>query len=199
MIRRSLIVLLSVLSLSTAVVFVASFASGKDGVLWDVVDSHDSLVVFNANRGGASFLISRFSLDEYGTSAEKLEHAPQARESLKNARRAVLTTLGKRNQMTQASSNAICFEYAVPSGSVPAPPGILPNNGHVTFPLWCPLLLFAANPIFAFIRGPLRRRARRKRNQCIQCGYSLIGLTEQRCPECGTAVIKDFTSEPPVL
>ncbi len=35
--------------------------------------------------------------------------------------------------------------------------------------------------------GPLRCHRRRKRNQCIHCGYRLTGLVEARCPECGTA------------
>lgn len=30
-----------------------------------------------------------------------------------------------------------------------------------------------------------RRQRRRAANQCVACGYSLTGLTEKRCPECG--------------
>jgi hypothetical protein len=32
----------------------------------------------------------------------------------------------------------------------------------------------------------IARRRRRKRGSCVHCGYSLTGLTEPRCPECGT-------------
>jgi hypothetical protein len=53
-------------------------------------------------------------------------------------------------------------------------------------PLWCPIVLFAAYPVLAFIRGPVRRYRRRKRGLCTRCGYNLTGLTEPRCPECGT-------------
>lgn len=33
-----------------------------------------------------------------------------------------------------------------------------------------------------------RALARRKRNHCVQCGYSLRGNVSGRCPECGTEV-----------
>ncbi len=52
-------------------------------------------------------------------------------------------------------------------------------------PLWTLLVMLATYPVFAFIRGPLLRRLRRRRNQCADCGYSLIGLPGLRCPECG--------------
>jgi fructose-specific phosphotransferase system IIC component len=40
-------------------------------------------------------------------------------------------------------------------------------------------------------RGPLQAQIRRELNErgiplCIRCGYNLTGLTQPRCPECGT-------------
>ncbi len=64
----------------------------------------------------------------------------------------------------------------------------LVNQGVTGFPLWAPFILFAAYPTLAFIRGPVRRWRRRKRGLCIHCGYNLTGLTEPRCPECGQAI-----------
>ena len=54
-------------------------------------------------------------------------------------------------------------------------------------PFWSIAALAVIYPSAALAVGPLRRRRRRKRNQCVQCGYNLRGLTERRCPECGRA------------
>lgn len=56
----------------------------------------------------------------------------------------------------------------------------------VGMPFWAPAALLLAGPAVALIRGPIRRRRRRKRGECIDCGYNLHGLPEPRCPECGT-------------
>jgi hypothetical protein len=47
---------------------------------------------------------------------------------------------------------------------------------------------FLAYPAFVVIRGPARRWRRCKRGLCVKCGYSLTGLTEARCPECGAGM-----------
>ncbi len=60
----------------------------------------------------------------------------------------------------------------------------LPTVTLVNVPYWLPLPLFAAYPIIAFIRGPLRRYRRRKRGLCVACGYDLRG-SPGRCSECG--------------
>ncbi|MCC6968880.1 MAG: hypothetical protein IT434_01540 [Phycisphaerales bacterium] len=36
-----------------------------------------------------------------------------------------------------------------------------------------------------------RRRIRRARGQCVDCGYSLAGISGERCPECGSIVAHD--------
>jgi len=47
--------------------------------------------------------------------------------------------------------------------------------------------LCAVYPFVAILRSPARRRRyRRKHGLCLNCGYSLTGLTENRCPECAT-------------
>ena len=53
-------------------------------------------------------------------------------------------------------------------------------------PLWCLFILASAVPTSAFMQGSLRRWRRGKRGHCLTCGYNLTGLTEPRCPECGT-------------
>lgn len=56
-------------------------------------------------------------------------------------------------------------------------------------PIWVLFAILAACPLTAWWRGPFLRRRRRRRHQCIRCGYNLTGLTEPRCPECGTAYV----------
>ena len=62
------------------------------------------------------------------------------------------------------------------------------QNLRVQAPLWFLVLRFAAYPALAFIRGPLRRWRRRRKGLCAKCGYNLTGLTAPRCPECGTEI-----------
>jgi len=54
---------------------------------------------------------------------------------------------------------------------------------------WVVLIVLAAvsavYPLLAFYRGPWRRRRRRKRGQCLACGYNLTGNKSGTCPECG--------------
>ncbi len=45
--------------------------------------------------------------------------------------------------------------------------------------------LLATYPTIAFIRGPVRRRRRRRAGLCIKCGYDLTGNESGVCPECG--------------
>lgn len=40
--------------------------------------------------------------------------------------------------------------------------------------------------VFAFLRPLIRHLYRRRRGLCLTCGYSLTGLSEPRCPECGS-------------
>lgn len=64
-------------------------------------------------------------------------------------------------------------------------------------PFWFVAGLLLVLPAIAGVRGPLRRLRRRRRGECIHCGYNLTGLTEPRCPECG----REFSpaAKPPVL
>ena len=56
---------------------------------------------------------------------------------------------------------------------------------QVFMPLGPSCLFFGVFPGICFVRGPVRRWHRRRRNRCVRCGYNLTGLTEPRCPECG--------------
>jgi hypothetical protein len=56
-------------------------------------------------------------------------------------------------------------------------------------PFWAVFAVLMAWPALAFVRGPVRRWRRRREGRCTQCGYSLKGLPEPRCPECGKPAV----------
>ena len=60
--------------------------------------------------------------------------------------------------------------------------------GLIRTPTWTVSTIFAAYPMLAFFRGPLRRWRRRRRGLCIRCGYNLEGNVSGVCPECGAEV-----------
>jgi len=56
---------------------------------------------------------------------------------------------------------------------------------YLAGPIWLLIIPTATYPAVAFLRGPFTRYLRRKRRQCLVCGYSLIGNITGVCPECG--------------
>jgi hypothetical protein len=56
----------------------------------------------------------------------------------------------------------------------------------IRMPAWLPVVLLLVQPIRAIIFGPWLWRRRERNHLCLACGYERIGLTEPRCPECGT-------------
>ena len=63
-----------------------------------------------------------------------------------------------------------------------------PSYHVLIVPYWLPVVVFAAYPLIAFMRGPLRRWRRRSKGSCQECGYNLTGNESGKCPECGTAI-----------
>jgi hypothetical protein len=61
-----------------------------------------------------------------------------------------------------------------------------PTMADLTVSPWLLFALFGFGPTLVLIRGPLSRSQRRKKHQCLFCGYSLTGNTSGVCPECGT-------------
>lgn len=55
-------------------------------------------------------------------------------------------------------------------------------------PCWGAVVLFAAYPTIGLLRGPLRRRRRRRGHLCQKCGYNLTGNVSGVCPECGRSL-----------
>jgi hypothetical protein len=71
-----------------------------------------------------------------------------------------------------------------PTTEVPTP--IKRRYNSLAMPIWFPILALLILPFAAFLLGPVRRWSRRRHGRCLRCGYSLRGLPEARCPECGT-------------
>ena len=78
---------------------------------------------------------------------------------------------------------------------------VSPSGAVYSFaiPLWMPIFLSATLLPWSFVSA--RRCKRRELGECLKCGYSLHGLTEPRCPECGTpfemSKLKEADSQQP--
>ena len=57
----------------------------------------------------------------------------------------------------------------------------------VVFRSWFLVIVLAALTALTFIRVPFRRWHRRRHGLCIRCGYNLEGNVSGVCPECGEA------------
>lgn len=92
-----------------------------------------------------------------------------------------LINLGARSAVTPFGGT---WRRAVPSLNANTK---LVWNTFIRAPVTMLVIALLAYPAAAFIRGPLRTKRRAKRGLCVHCGYNLTGLTEPRCPECGTS------------
>jgi len=66
-----------------------------------------------------------------------------------------------------------------------ASPGMWAMATYTRIGLWP---IFAGSliyPAIAFVKGPVRRRLRRRRGLCVICGYDLTGNVSGVCSECG--------------
>ena len=59
---------------------------------------------------------------------------------------------------------------------------------EVAVPMWALFVVLALYPAWAFLRGPVRRHRRRRKNLCLHCAYDLTGNVSGICPECGEGI-----------
>jgi hypothetical protein len=64
----------------------------------------------------------------------------------------------------------------------------LPRVHYLLAPIWVSWALASLLPLGALLKAA-KRKWRSRSNLCVNCGYDLRA-TPDRCPECGTAVIK---------
>ncbi len=60
-----------------------------------------------------------------------------------------------------------------------------PASKTLVLPLWIPLVMVAGVAYVAW-RNDLRVRRRRRKGQCLRCGYDVTTLGMAKCPECGS-------------
>lgn len=98
----------------------------------------------------------------------------------------------KLSQPAESSTRHELFGYVLAYGVKPRRLGPLPPPLTTILVVHIPiapiLLIAAAYPIIAFVRGPLRRHHRKRRNLCRNCGYNLTGNVSGNCSECGTRI-----------
>ena len=204
MIRKTVIGLLTVAALATLAITIASFACRSVVPLFSEPPPPSYRRFFLRSRAFTRSVLGPTAVDQRGggfrvtvegvfkevvTDHDTVlaAHAHRARLSIAHVSDA---------PKGSASSNSGLFlgygtlwGLAVGHGVITSPVKYAPTRYLIVyFPLWAPLLLFAAYPTLALIRGPVRRWRRRKHGLCIHCGYNLTGLTEARCPECGQEI-----------
>ena len=163
MIRWVIIVGLSLAAIGTLGVYVASYRAGSRGVEQQPIAVEDAILV----RHGVVYFV--FVDEESGPSAPN-----PGNWSFAGFRRQVLYAPQDRE---------FGGLHLGPDAS-----NLLKVVEIVGFPLWWLVVAGAAYPVLAFIRGPLRRYRRRRRNLCLHCGYNLTGNVSGVCPECGRAL-----------
>lgn len=171
MIRKVIIVILSMTAIATLALGVASHCT--DVWLYDVLVSKPT---FGVTVLFPSAVSHGFCLD-----------FAFVNEGMQPAKHKLYGNL-KLGIMTTSFPGSNYFDWSEP-GSGPGPdkdpsrpPGTAKWMGFF-FTWWVAFIVLSAYPVAAFIRGPLRRR---KKGLCIHCGYNLRGNVTGICPECST-------------
>ena len=112
-----------------------------------------------------------------------------------------IINLGRHHTELMLTSGWVYFNKYGPAPPSRWPGGMLEMNPilwSVRMPLYVPLVLFSVIPGVE-IRHWIRRRRRRRRGFCEDCGYDLRGAMRTcsecgthvgRCPECGIVVVR---------
>ena len=184
MIRKAIIVMLSLAAVGTSVLTALSFLWWPD--VWQAKISANLEVLHAGGTWYINFapasppdlpknvIIARGKLTLYHVAVTESQLAPEdssPRWGFEFGGFCVKDTIAKRSM-----------------GSTPRPYRRLRK---IQIPLLPACILFAAYPTILFIRGPVRRYRRRRKGLCLKCGYNLTGNVSGVCPECGGPIGDD--------
>lgn len=204
-IRRAVIIVLTAAGLAVGALAAISVAGpvhfdlGRDRQRWtyllltggDVVfswrDSDAPPVIGGRGPAGANRALHTWALEiEFISVADLLRAQTRALSDIQapqeSIRECELMLRGFRRQTGARMAGMIGTPLALAFSSPPSRGGVL------RAPLWLLAGLLLAHPSIALLRGPLRRRWRRRCNACTGCGYDLTGNVSGVCPECGRKV-----------
>ncbi len=176
MIRKAVIVVLTISSFTVAYVMLATFIAPQTESFWRSPYWRWKSTLFRENTARIEVGLRR---DHVWVSRARVyqcpPHPPMPRSS-------------------KPYIDAPGFYFGSATGFTgsltPNGPGESRSSVFVVMRLSALLLLFSAYPIVAFIRGPLRRYRRRRKGLCVQCAYDLTGNVSGVCPECAAEVEK---------
>ena len=158
MIRKTLILLLTILALGTAVAWIGSLVAPPsatgDWTLWSGPGSKSCLMIHNGWIG----------ISGYADASSPVKPVDWDFAGFAYCQAPVLPGSDRGRILRDVPPRRVAL---------------------VVVPLWFPFVIFSAYPVIAFIRGPLRRHQRRRKGLCVKCGYDLAGNVSGVCPECG--------------
>ena len=171
MLRRLLIVALSMTAAGTGLLWILSYLPPAD---YDYLGEHaylrsDELGWWMAlgaiDVAGAVQVPSRYVFVKKGLASLHCHRFPKSDHGMRPFRFNLGRFCFSQKELTAGSSGPA--EYLL----------------VVRVPLWVPFTLLAAYPASAFVGGPVRRWRRRRHGLCPQCAYDLTGNVSEVCGE----------------